>query len=301
MASWQAILLVLALAFAPGFFWLWYFYKKDKLEPEPLGLIRNCFFLGMVVVIPAALLERALPVSHFQSVVIVAPIVEECFKFFAILLTVYRSSQFDEPMDGVVYAAAVALGFASLENAGYLYGAYQQSSGSLATLTVLRSILSVPAHALFSIMWGYALGVAKFTGKERGNKLITIGLLSAIGLHALFNFVATLGPLWLLGMLILMPLMWQAGHKRIEKAMRNSRFPSPKAVENRTLVDTGSPVTDKSVWHENRVVVVLLMFLVCFPLGIYGLWKNSRFSLPEKVTIFVLWALAAGAIAIQME
>lgn len=42
---------------------------------------------------------------------------------------------------------------------------------------------------LFSSMWGYALGWAKFSHRERGRALIREGLLLAIVLHAIFNFL----------------------------------------------------------------------------------------------------------------
>ena len=51
------LLIVAAVAFAPGLFWLWYFFRKDKLHPEPLYLIRKCFVWGMAAIVPAGLFE----------------------------------------------------------------------------------------------------------------------------------------------------------------------------------------------------------------------------------------------------
>ncbi len=217
------VLIVLALAFAPGFFWLWYFFKRDKLEPEPLHHIRNCFFLGMAIVLPSALAEIPFFLVSSQATLVVgAPIVEELAKFLVVRYTVFRTSEFDEPMDGVVYAAAVALGFASLENAYYLFAEYQHGPQSFAIVTVFRAILSVPGHALWSSMWGYALGFAKFSDEKLQRKLILQGLTLAIVMHAVFNFLCLTGPIWPLGMLILAPLMWRMTSRRIEKALKAS-------------------------------------------------------------------------------
>ena len=45
---------------------------------------------------------------------------EELAKFLAVRLFVYRNKEFNEPLDGIIYAAAAALGFASLENVLYV-------------------------------------------------------------------------------------------------------------------------------------------------------------------------------------
>ena len=63
-------------------------------------------------------------------------------------------------MDGIVYATATALGFATLENV--LYALPLESLSSLVVSGTFRAILSVPAHALFAVFWGFALGIAKF-------------------------------------------------------------------------------------------------------------------------------------------
>ncbi|MER3422235.1 MAG: hypothetical protein C4293_02395, partial [Nitrospiraceae bacterium] len=74
--------------------------------------------------------------------------------------TVYHESEFDEPLDGIIYTAALALGFASMENWLYLLAAYlgadetAQASevlspfGVVISVFVIRALLSVPSHVL---------------------------------------------------------------------------------------------------------------------------------------------------------
>jgi len=217
------VLIIVTLAFAPGLFWLWYFFKRDKLEPEPLHQIRNCFFFGMAVVFPSALAEVPFSLVSLEATLVIgAPIVEELAKFLVVRYTVFRIAEFDEPMDGVVYAAAVALGFASLENAYFLLAEYRQGPQAFAVVTVFRALLSVPGHALWSCMWGYALGIAKFSDEKLRRKLIVEGLLLAMVMHAVFNFLCLTGPIWPIGMLIVVPLMWRITSRRIEKALKAS-------------------------------------------------------------------------------
>ncbi len=298
VVTWQILTVIATLAFGPGIFWLWYFYHKDKLEPEPTYLVRKAFFFGMASVVPAGLLEYAAP-SGFLNMVIVAPVIEESCKFLAVLMTLYRDPEFDEPMDGVIYAAAAALGFASLENGLYLYQAYMTSEGMFHNIAIIRAFLSVPGHALFSIMWGYALGVVKFSEKQYGRRVMALGLASAMGSHALFNFICNLGPLFTLGMLILMPLMWQTVHRRIDTALQHSPH-SPSGmvpIEEATMPppSDATAVALKGPWYENRALVIVLMF-VCFPAGFYALGKNSKYSVPEKVTIVFLWLVSLAVL-----
>jgi protease PrsW len=224
--------LILTVGLAPGLFWLWYFYSRDKYEPEPLSLIARMFFLGIVAAIIAYFLENLLIsfVTGILFVALVVPVIEEVLKFSMVFLFVYRDQEFDEPMDGIVYATATALGFATLENIVYVLDI--QTLSSLFVTGSLRAILSVPAHALFAVIWGYCLGIAKFMPEgSRKSTVIAGGLLLAIGVHALFNFMLEQQYTGLAILLLLaLPLVWWLAEKRIQAALLGSKFrPDEKA------------------------------------------------------------------------
>jgi protease PrsW len=218
--------LILTVGLAPGLFWLWYFYSRDKYEPEPLSLIARMFFLGMVAAVIAFFLENWL-ISFVTGILFVAlavPVIEEVLKFSMVVLFVYRDKEFDEPMDGIVYATATALGFATLENIIYVLDL--PTISSLFVTGSLRAILSVPAHALFAVIWGYALGVAKFMpeGSRKGTVILG-GLLLAIGVHGVFNFMLEQQYTGLAILLLLaLPLVWWFADKRIQAALLGSKF-----------------------------------------------------------------------------
>ena len=48
---------LLALALAPGIAIMWFIYSKDRYEREPLKALVNSFFLGMLGILPAILLQ----------------------------------------------------------------------------------------------------------------------------------------------------------------------------------------------------------------------------------------------------
>ena len=203
---------LLVLALAPALFILLYIYRRDRYEPEPLHLVAWVFFLGALSVIPAALAELPFPEGIVSSAV-VAPVVEESVKFLVVFLAVYRHPEFDEPMDGIVYAAAAGLGFASIENILYV------AEGGVA-VGIVRAIASVPGHVVFSCIWGFALGRAKFRPGSERSGIILSALFFAMLLHGIFNF--SLGVFGLAGLLLILvviiPLGWRMTCRNIGEA-----------------------------------------------------------------------------------
>lgn len=229
-------LAVLALSFAPGVFWLWFFYRRDTLEPEPKSLVIRMFFLGMALVLPAIVLERPFSGRTALLLVCAAPVIEEALKFAAVRLTIYRHREFDEPMDGIVYAVAAALGFASLENAYFILSSYLAPQialdysnpvwafGMVWKLYLIRAFLTVPGHALWSALWGYVLGLAKMNMVKNRRSAIARGLALSCALHGLFNLMLLNFPPGAVGMLVLVPLMWVLVHRRITAALAQSPY-----------------------------------------------------------------------------
>jgi RsiW-degrading membrane proteinase PrsW (M82 family) len=127
--------------------------------------------------------------------VLIAPVVEEVCKFIPVRFGVYYLREFDEPMDGIVYAAAVALGFAAVENVLYVTGAYSRALatdpagafGEARHLLFMRAIYSTPGHVIDSAVWGAALGWAKFAKPGQRARPILLALAMGMGLHAAWN------------------------------------------------------------------------------------------------------------------
>jgi RsiW-degrading membrane proteinase PrsW (M82 family) len=212
---------VIVLAVAPGLFWLWYFYQKDRCKPEPLSFIITMFILGILVTFPVAFLEQ-IAGNFFPEIILFAvagPIIEEVGKFAVVRHSIYRSPVFDEPVDGIIYAVSVGLGFATLENVLYVGTAFMTSLPLAIETGVVRALLSVPGHALFAVMWGYALGQAKYLPPEKGSKVVFGGLVLAIVFHGLFNFLLFNAVGFAVLVLVLVPVMWLAVGRRIELAL----------------------------------------------------------------------------------
>jgi len=223
-------LVILALALAPGVFWAWYFYRRDKYEPEPAALIVKIFLLGVLVTFPVAFVEGFFGLFILLPLImgaVVAPIVEEYGKFWVVRRFAYPHPEFNEPMDGIVYAAAAALGLATLENILYVFTAYLTSPALALGTIAVRAIFSVPGHALFSGVWGYALGRAKFAPPEERSGIVLRGLVLGMVLHGIFNFLLFSAEIvaytMVVFILVLTPGLWILANRNIRSALDHGR------------------------------------------------------------------------------
>lgn len=188
--------MLLALAVAPGFAICLFIYLIDKYDPEPTSLLIKSFLLGMVcVALPLVVqgLAVSLGLRENNGTILgtaafaygVVGISEELAKFLVLLLFAYPKKAFNEPLDGIVYAVMIGMGFATLENIAYV-AKYGIGTG------IARMFLSVPAHGAFAVLMGYYAGLAKFV-PHKSNSLLFQGLLIAVFFHGTFDFFLFLG------------------------------------------------------------------------------------------------------------
>ncbi len=176
----------------------------DRWEPEPRGALLFAFLWGAGASVLFALIVDAEVQSivamaglggfgvEFFGAAIQAPVVEEVGKGFGVLILFLAVRRhFDGPVDGIVYGAWVAGGFAFTENILY-FGTELASSGVGGTAEVffIRGIMSPFAHIMFTAFIGAAIGyAAQKPGVVRGIVAFMVGLIPAILLHALWNGV----------------------------------------------------------------------------------------------------------------
>ncbi len=214
---------MMAAAIAPGISLLAYFYLKDRYDAEPIKTVAKIFVLGALLVFPTMVLQRGLVLAFGENEFIfafaVSGGVEEFFKWFVIYYLLYKHSVFDEPYDGIVYAVAVSLGFATLENV--LYALLEQTTFYA---LLWRALLPVSGHALFGVIMGYYLGKAKFTaGRER--KYLLGSLMIPLLWHGLFDLLLLKmksNSVWF--MLPLMAFLWVRGMRKVNRANAGSPF-----------------------------------------------------------------------------
>ncbi|MGP3535252.1 PrsW family intramembrane metalloprotease [Microbacterium sp. RD1] len=188
----------------------------DRWEPEPRGLVLFALAWGAIAAIGIALgVDLVLAVvlggtGEELSAVVQAPIVEEAAKGLGVfLIFVAARRAFDGPVDGVVYGALVGAGFAFTENVQYFAVSLLEGGVGDVTMTFfLRAVLSPFAHVMFTSLTGFAIGLAARRSLGAGGALRYgfVGLLGAIGLHALWNGSAVFADFFSLYFLLQVPL-----------------------------------------------------------------------------------------------
>ncbi len=190
LASTQFAIAFLA-GLIPALFWLWFWLREDKERPEPYLLIALAFIGGMMVVPVALPLERlAMELYSGDNLVFVWAVIEEVLKYAAALIVVLWHKAVDEPIDLIIYMICIALGFAALENALFVFNPL--SNGDIVqslTTGKLRFLGSSLLHVLASGTVGAFLALAFYKSDLMKLLFGTLGLSVAIVLHALFNFL----------------------------------------------------------------------------------------------------------------
>lgn len=182
----------LLLALVPAAVWLLVFYLQDRAEPEPKQYLFGVFILGLLLAaaVGQPLIREVFRVNEWASdslglrllagITIVGAI-QEFLKYAAVRYSIFRSAEFDERIDGIIYGAAAGLGYATYLNVDYVLS----NGGVDLGVGAVRIAVIALAQASFAGVTGYFLGRAKF--ENRGPFWLPVGLLLA----AVLNGVVT--------------------------------------------------------------------------------------------------------------
>lgn len=176
----------------PVLLWLWFWEHEDK-HPEPIRLVVSCFIGGMISVLVALELERAAAIQYdiyrnLEGVIWVWAVIEELLKYLVAYLVALRRTENDEPIDAMMYMITVALGFAALENAFFLFNPIINGDPLQAAITGnTRFIGATLLHTISSGVAGLMIGLAFYKSVFVKRVFTLLGIGIAIVLHALFN------------------------------------------------------------------------------------------------------------------
>jgi len=207
------ILYLVVLGLAPSLIWLWYFLKEDD-HPEPRRMIMKVFIAGFVATFVAFALEWAVltfvsdtglaclnctylmpqlvdiekgpsfPLIALFGILATMAFIEEFVKYEAARTRIIHSSDFDEPIDAMIYLIVAALGFAAAENIAYVF----QNPALALELMYFRFLSATFLHVLASAIIGYFFALSLIRHRYRV-KFVTIGFALAVSLHTAFNFL----------------------------------------------------------------------------------------------------------------
>jgi RsiW-degrading membrane proteinase PrsW (M82 family) len=197
----QQLILILPVV-VPVLFWAGYHYHKDRHLPEPLGNLVLCLALGFLAAgisrgmylalepfglrLDAVALAEDRPLALLVYALLAIGPIEELAKLLPFMLVVLRFKAFDEPLDGIVYASFIGLGYAAVENYYYL-----DFLGGLES--VARGFAGPVIHILFASIWAHWITEAHLQGRPL-MRAAAVGFLLAAALHGLYDFLVLRQP-----------------------------------------------------------------------------------------------------------
>lgn len=202
-------MLLIALTVLPALAIALYFIRSDRfIEPASITLLS--LFLGVAICLPAGVLNTLLIWNQADPdrLAYLAAFTEEPLKFLMIFFFLQGRTEFDEPMDALVYGTVVSLGFAILENFGYVYGAGSETSAYF--VAMLRAFTAIPMHAACGVVMGYYFGRYVFSGSRRH---LFLSLAIPIFFHASYNYLASIDSLFFLLVLFVLVVYCVRLHK----------------------------------------------------------------------------------------
>ena len=190
------LFLILSAAILPAAILLVYIFAKDKLRREPVKEVGKgvlfgvgsvlCTFLFIWLFSLAGLAPDASDNSFMGRIrysFFGAAIPEESAKLLMLWLLLRRCRYFDEHMDGIVYAVAVGMGFAAVENIVYLFNNYNHWM----SVGITRALFSVPGHFAFAVFMGYYYSLFRFGQKSWRSSHLLAAWGVPVMLHGIFD------------------------------------------------------------------------------------------------------------------
>ena len=254
----------MALSFLIGLLCIRYIQSFDRHEKEPFSkmLMVTCWGGAWSIIITSGLylglhyLGISGSKTSLGALLVIGP-VEEFAKFMALLTSyfIYRS-EFDEPVDGIIYMSCVALGFSLIEN--FFYAMRPDSE----YLLLLRLFISTPMHICFSAFMGLSFYLWRRNNRATG--LLAISFILASLSHGTYNLIIFNGyALIALIVVIGVILSWTMDLLSYATALSPHRVPlkvfiaayqKPETKQGIECLTCGS-VNSKLTYEQDNVII----------------------------------------------
>ena len=215
------VIIMLLSGLLPAILLVLYIRYKDKQQPEPWSKIAKGVFYGILSIgvsvfisqmlnpLPSALglgwlydipFVRGIFTSFYN-----AAIPEETAKLFMLWFLLRKNEDFNQNIDGIVYAVCISMGFAGLENVMYIFDAEEEPWQEIA---IARSLFAVPGHYIFGVLMGFFYSIVHFRPNRYGIYKNMIWI-APVSVHGIYDSICFLGEEhYLLGAFIYLPLIW---------------------------------------------------------------------------------------------
>ncbi|MCR5672865.1 MAG: PrsW family intramembrane metalloprotease [Lachnospiraceae bacterium] len=188
---------MLLISIIPSIILFYVVWKGDRYEKEPPKLLIKLFLLGALTTVSAMIIETVGEDYIFafmdqQSMLFIlidnffiVALSEEAGKYIVLKKATWKHPAFNYTFDGVVYAVAASLGFATLENVLYVF-----SNGF--GVAIIRALFSVPGHVIDALYMGYYYGLAKhaeaYGNMDLRKKYLRYAFFVPVLIHGFYDF-----------------------------------------------------------------------------------------------------------------
>ncbi len=216
-------------------------WKSDKF-PEPGKFLVTAFMLGVSIDLPLDFLiilsEKHL--APFLSLNVDAyynwkegdpnPVgesaflnffraayLEESLKFAFLIFICVRLEALNEPIDAIVYGAAIGLGYAAMENLGYLSASSLQDAWSIEMVKMRYYPLIM--HLGFGVVMGWLLSQSLFDepSKFKRKFLLILSLSIPVIFHGVYNYYGTYDVFPILTIILIISIIYWARREQLKK------------------------------------------------------------------------------------
>ena len=146
-----------------------------------------------------------------------AAFLEEGIKFALLLFFCVRLSDLNEPMDAIVYGAAIGLGYAAMENLGYL------TSGNLADAWTLKMVkvryIPLVMHLGFGVIMGWLLSLNLFEERSvfKRRVMLILALAVPVVFHGSYNYLRAYEVFPILTLILVIGIIYFYRREQLKK------------------------------------------------------------------------------------
>lgn len=202
------IFLSFLFAVIPMLLFAYLVYWVDRYEKEPIFLLGGVFLWGAIIAAGAAFVTNTFlglgiymftgsqAFTELSTASAIAPVIEETLKGMACLFVfIFFRHEFDSILDGIVYAAITAIGFAATENVYYIYtyGYLENGFNGILYMFLVRVLLVGWQHPFYTSFIGIGLAVSRLN-RNQSIKILApvIGWGLAVFTHSIHNTISTI-------------------------------------------------------------------------------------------------------------
>lgn len=226
-------IILLALATFPPLYIMHLLLKADKKDRNNT-IVYQMFFIGAALAVPIYYIEvflqtNILKTNPFTSAFLVASLIEEGIKLFALVVIINKLLSKSSLYVLVTYnyiliATSISLGFATVEN--ILYVLY---NGGLST-AIFRVFTAIPLHACCGFLMGYLLSKGKYLELNSKNSRIILAFTVPFFLHGFYDYFILSDKIpWFFALILIIVVTW--GIYQLFKVIKVFHYSSKEKIK----------------------------------------------------------------------